>query len=64
MSGRGPPSEKQGSKTAGFSPPFFGMAGWSERSGFTPNVTVWTSFDERLSKTTVSPGRTASSFGK
>ncbi|MND01189.1 hypothetical protein D3C83_200820 [compost metagenome] len=56
---------KQGPKTAGFSEPVFvRRAGWSERSGFTPKLTVWTSFDDRLSNVTVSPGRTDSVFGK
>src|SRR5206468_3084934 len=63
-SGLGASALKHGSKTAGFSPPSLATAGWSVRSALSPKVTVWTSFDERLSKTMVSPGRTARRFGK
>src|SRR5688572_15856830 len=56
---------KQGPKTAGFSCPLFvTTGGWSERSPFTPKVTVWMSFDDRLSNVIESPGRTESVFGK
>ena len=56
---------KQGPNTAGLAWPFFSTSGgWSERSLFTPKLTVWMSFDDLLSNRTVSPGRTASFLGK
>ena len=48
----------------GFRIAFVTTAGWSERSLFTPKVTVWMSLDDRLSKVTVSPGRAESVLGK
>ena len=65
MSGFTPVVMKHGLKTAGFSDPDFRIrAGWSERSPLTPKLTVWMSFDDRLSKVMVSPGRTERVVGK
>ena len=64
-SARGASLVKHGPNTAGFCCPFFSTTGgWSERSLLTPKLTVWMSFDDRFSKTTVSPGRAESVFGK
>jgi hypothetical protein len=58
-------SVKQGPKTTGFAWTVF-VSGFGEldRSVRIPRVTVWMSFEDRFSTTSVSPGRTLIVPGK